>query len=70
MLRIIYSDDSIIDLKEIFEYIAFDNPFYAREVVNKIYYSIEFLETFPFLWKERKDNIRELVESQYKFRVF
>jgi len=70
MYKIVYSKDSIFDLKEISNYIALDNPFYSRKVINKIYSSIELLEKFPYIWKERKDNIREIVEPNYKFRIF
>ena len=70
MFKIVYWEGSIEDLKQIFHYIAQDNPFYGTEVVNKIYDSIELLEIFPYIWKERKDNIREIVEPQYKFRIF
>ena len=70
MYKIVYSKDSIFDLKEISEFIALDNPFYSREVITKIYNSIELLEIFPYIWKERKDNIREIVEPNYKFRIF
>lgn len=70
MYKIIYSEDTLLDLQEIADYISSDNPFYAKKVITKIYKSIEFLETYPFIGKPRKDEIRELVEPQYKFRIF
>ncbi len=70
MYKITYSEDTLYDLREIADYISLDNPFYAKKVITKIYKSIEFLETYPFIWKPRHDELRELVEPQYKFRIF
>ncbi len=49
MYKIIYSEDTLLDLQEIADYISSDNPFYAKKVITKIYKSIEFLETYPFI---------------------
>ena len=60
---------AIDDLQEISYYISIDNPFQAKKVLEDIYSSIKYLETFPFLWKERKDWLREIV-AKHKYRVF
>lgn len=44
-----YSDDALRDLRDIFEYIAFElkEPATATAQVNRIRYSIRSLDTFP-----------------------
>ncbi len=69
MYKIYYSEDSLNDLKDIVNYISLDNLFFANKVINNIYDSIELLEKFPFIWKERKDNLREIVEPNYWYRI-
>ncbi len=69
MFNVFYSEDSLIDLKEIADFISQDNPFYANKVIDIIYDSIEKLEIFPLLWKERKENLREIIDPKYWFRI-
>lgn len=47
MATIIWSEKSVSDLEEIFDYIAIDSPFYAQHQVEKIIASVERLLTFP-----------------------
>ena len=47
MATITWSEKSVSDLEEIFDYIAIDSPFYARHQVEKIIASVERLMTFP-----------------------
>lgn len=68
MYSIIFSKDSLKDFQEIFNYIFQDNPYYAKIVIDNIYSSIEMLKTFPFLWKEVKNNYREII-NEYKYRI-
>jgi len=69
MHNIVYSRDSIRDLNEIASFISLDNPFQAKLVLENIYSSIDYLSLFPFLWKERKDELREIL-SKNKYRIF
>ncbi len=69
MYNMILYKTAIIDLKQISAYMSLNNPFLAKKVLDDIYASIEYLKEFPYLWKERKDWLRELV-IKYKFRVF
>ncbi len=57
------------DLQDISNYISLDNPLQAKIIIEKIYLSITYLQSFPYLWKERKDWLREIV-AKYKYRVF
>ncbi len=69
MYKVIFLDKAIKNLQEISSYISLDNAFQAKKVLDSIYSSIEYLEVFPYLWKERKDWLREIV-SKHKYRIF
>lgn len=47
MATVIWSEKSVSDLEEIFDYIAIDSPFYAQHQVEKIIASVERLLAFP-----------------------
>jgi len=47
MAAVIWTEKSLTDLEDIFDYIAADSPFYARHQVEKIIASVERLQTFP-----------------------
>jgi toxin ParE1/3/4 len=58
----IWSDESIADLGELWEYIAFDNETAADRVVARIESRIESLLRFPLLGRKgREPGTRELV---------
>ena len=69
MCSIIYTEKSIYNLQEISLYILQDNSFQAKKVIDSIKYSISYLESFPFLWKEVKNWFRQIVEKEYKYRI-
>lgn len=47
MAAVIWTEKSLANLEDIFDYIAVDSPFYARHQVEKIIASVERLQTFP-----------------------
>ena len=47
MAELIWSEDAISDMENIFDYIAQDSPLYARYQVEGIAASIERLSMFP-----------------------
>jgi toxin ParE1/3/4 len=47
MAAVIWAEKSLVDLEEIFDYIAADSPQYAKHHVEKIFASAERLQTFP-----------------------
>lgn len=67
MLKVKFLQNALEDYVNIGKFIAKDNLFYANEVLNKLESSINLLETFPLIWKVRKDWLREIVEPQYRF---
>ncbi len=68
MFKIIYTKKATKNLWEIFTYISLDNPLYAIKVLKDIQFSITYLQSFPFLWKEIKNWYREIV-AKHKYRV-
>lgn len=69
MFKITFSKKVKNDLINIKNYISEDNPIFALKTINSILKTIYFLEDFPFLWKELWDNLREIVEKNYKYKI-
>jgi len=70
MVKIVWTDISIIDLKEIFDFIADDSLRYASLTTNKIYQRVQEIINNPYLGRivpEFNDKlIRELIEGNYR----
>lgn len=47
MAQLVWTEPALIDLDEIAEYIALDDPQAARELVKQVFSSVERLETHP-----------------------
>ena len=69
-MKIFISSSAKLDLSEIVQYIAEDNPTAARNWLNEINDSISKLTTFPTLGRivpEYSDEtIREIIKGQYR----
>jgi toxin ParE1/3/4 len=70
MVKIVWTNASIKDLREIFEYISVDSIRYANLSVNKIYQKVQIISLNPYSGKivpEFKNSlIRELVIGNYR----
>jgi toxin ParE1/3/4 len=70
MVKIVWTELSISDLKEIFEYISEDSNRYAALTVNKIYQRVQVLIENPSLGRIvsefNEKFIRELIEGNYR----
>lgn len=70
MVRIVWTELSIADLKEIFIYISNDSIRYASITINKIYQRIQSLNENPLLGRIVPEFankvIRELIEGNYR----
>lgn len=69
MYKIRFFDTAIKDLNEISVYISLDNPLQSKIVLDSIKSSIDYLQTFPYLWKEVKNWFRQIIEKEYKYRI-
>jgi toxin ParE1/3/4 len=70
MVKIVWTDLSIDDLKEIFEYISEDSIRYATLTVNKVYQRAQVLSVNPYTGRIvpvfNKKLIRELIIGNYR----
>lgn len=70
MVRIVWTQKSLGDLNEIFDYIAKDAKRYASIVVDKIYTKIQKLVLFPSIGRivpEFNDSdLREIIEGNFR----
>jgi toxin ParE1/3/4 len=69
MVRLIWSNLSIKELKDIHNYIAQDSKFYAKREVFKIRKKVNILKSNPNLGKnvfETGSNYKEIIEGNYR----
>jgi len=70
MVKIVWTEISIIDLKEIFDYIADDSTRYATITTQKIYQRAQEIVSNPYLGRIVPEFgnkfIRELIEGNYR----
>lgn len=70
MVKIVWTELSVFDLKEIFDYISKDSKRYAKNQITRIKTKTSVLKTSPFSGRivpelEIKE-IRELIEGNYR----
>lgn len=70
MVKIVWTEASINDLKEIFEYISEDSVRYADLTINKIYQKAQVIAVNPYTGRIvpifNRKLIRELVIDNYR----
>lgn len=70
MVTIVWTEISIEDLKEIFEFIAEDSIRYATLTSNKIYQSVQRVAHNPYIGRIvpefNEKSIREVIEGSYR----
>lgn len=70
MVKIVWTEISLNDLKDIFDYIALDSKRYASITVNKIYQRVQDIINNPFVGREVPEFsdklIREVVTGNYR----
>ena len=54
-MKLVFDDQAIADLENIFGWIAQDNPVAARSVTDRLFSSIELLISFPFIGHVGRD---------------
>jgi len=75
MVKVVWTDLAIEDLKSIHAYISRDSKFYADRYVDKLIRRIDQLQNYPqsgrVVPEFGKEDIRELIEGNYRiiFRV-
>lgn len=70
MVEIKWTNHAILDLKDIFDYIAKDSKKYAYHQTQKIREKTNLLKKTPRIGKNvpelKRDDIRELIEGNYR----
>lgn len=70
MVKIVWTELSLLDLKEIFDYIAQNSQRYATITTNKIYQRVQLIAENPHTGKIvdefNERSIRELIEGKYR----
>lgn len=70
MVKIVWTEASINDLKEIFEYLSEDSARYANLTVNNIYQGAQIIAANPYTGRIvlvfNKPLIREIIISNYR----
>jgi len=70
MVKIVWTELSIVDLKEIFDYIADDSIRYATITTNTIYQRVQPIKDNPFIGRVvpefNEKLIREIVVGNYR----
>lgn len=70
MVSVVWTEISIEDLKEIFDFIAADSNRYATITVDKIYHRVESIAASPYIGRVvpeiNEKTIRELIVGTYR----
>lgn len=70
MVKIVWTETSTEDLKEIFDYIAKDSKRYATITTNKIYQIAQVISDKPYIGRIvpefNEKSIRELITDNYR----
>jgi addiction module RelE/StbE family toxin len=70
MVKVIWSELSIEDLRSIFDYITIDSPYYAGiqidRIVNRTEQLIEFPQSGRVVPEFNNESLRELIEGNYR----
>lgn len=70
MVKITWTDNAYLDLKNIHDYISKDSKKYAYLQVNRIKEKTKILKTYPnsgrIVPEVNQENIRELIEGNYR----
>jgi len=69
MYKIVFTKKVENDFKLINNFIAQDNPIHAIKTINSIIKTMDLLLNFPFVWKSIWDNLREILETNYKYKI-
>ena len=70
MVKIVWTELSILDLKELFDYIAEDSNRYATLTVNRLYNRVQPISENPYMGRIvpefNEKPIREILDGHYR----
>jgi len=69
-MRVHWTDNAIVHLLDIYEYIAHDSPVYAKRMIDRITRRSQQIAGFPKSGRKVReyeaDDIREMIEKPYR----
>lgn len=69
-MRLLWSQRSINELKQLRDYIAQDSPHYARQFIERLLKHIDNLSEFPLMGRvvpeSKQNDIREIIHQNYR----
>jgi len=69
-MKVHWTDNAIIHLLDIYEYIAHDSPIYAKLIIDRIIKRSEQIADFPMSGRKvpeyEADDMREMIENPYR----
>ncbi len=69
-MRVHWTDNAIVHLLDIYEYIAHDSPVYAKRMIDRITRRSQQIAGFPMSGRKVReyeiDDIREIIEKPYR----
>ena len=69
-MRVLWTDNAITHLVDIYEYITHDSPVYAKRMVDRLTERSEQIADFPgsgrIVPEYEADDIREMIEKPYR----
>ncbi len=69
MVKIVWSDEAVEWLQDIYEYIAKENPSSAKRVIKQIYERVQILQNFPqigYRYEKVEVEVRILLYGHYR----
>ena len=69
-MRVHWTDNAIVHLLDIYEYIAHDSPVYAKRMIDRLTRRSQQIAGFPMSGRKVRefeaDDIREIIEKPYR----
>jgi len=69
-MKIAWTEPALMDLERLGDYIALDQPVYARDFIERLMSSVEPLIEFPLMGRvvpeARRKNVREVIFQGYR----
>jgi plasmid stabilization system protein ParE len=69
-MKVHWTDNAVAHLLDIYEYIAYDSPIYAKRMVDRMTKRSEQIARFPMSGRKvpeyEADDIREIIETPYR----
>jgi plasmid stabilization system protein ParE len=63
-MELVWDDEALADLKDIFNWIAHESPAAAKTVVDRLFSSTELLIDFPFMGHAGRRKVEIRIDSQ------